>query len=74
MLPLGGLFVALGAPIVSLVYARGAFDGGAVRLVTGLVMAYGVGMPAYLGRMCLCGCFMLGDGTTPFRLSMATSA
>ena len=72
MLPLGALFVALGGPIVALVYARGAFDQEAVRLVTGLLMAYGVGMPAYLGRDVLVRVFYaLGDGTTPFRLSMA---
>ena len=72
MLPLGALFVALGGPIVALVYARGAFDLQAVQLVTGLLMAYGVGMPAYLGRDVLVRVFYaLGDGTTPFRLSMA---
>ena len=72
MLPLGALFVALGGPIVALVYERGAFDAQAVQLVTGLLMAYGVGMPAYLGRDVLVRVFYaLGDGTTPFRLSMA---
>ena len=72
MLPLGALFVALGGPIVVLVYERGAFDQQAVQLVTGLLMAYGVGMPAYLGRDVLVRVFYaLGDGTTPFRLSMA---
>jgi putative peptidoglycan lipid II flippase len=72
MLPLGALFVALGQPIVALVYARGAFDQQAVLLVTGLLMAYGVGMPAYLGRDVLVRVFYaLGDGTTPFRLSLA---
>jgi putative peptidoglycan lipid II flippase len=72
MLPLGALFVALGGPIVALVYERGAFDQQAVQLVTGLLMAYGVGMPAYLGRDVLVRVFYaLGDGTTPFRLSMA---
>lgn len=35
-------------------------------------MAYGVGMPAYLGRDVLVRVFYaLGDGTTPFRLSLA---
>ena len=35
-------------------------------------MAYGIGMPAYLGRDVLVRVFYaLGDGTTPFRLSMA---
>ena len=72
MLPLGGLFIALGAPIVALIYERGAFDAQAVQLVTGLLMAYGLGMPAYLGRDVLVRVFYaLGDGTTPFRLSAA---
>jgi putative peptidoglycan lipid II flippase len=35
-------------------------------------MAYGLGMPAYLGRDVLVRVFYaLGDGTTPFRFSMA---
>ena len=72
MLPLGALFLALSTPIVALVYERGAFDEQAVQLVTGLLMAYGIGMPAYLGRDVLVRVFYaLGDGTTPFRLSMA---
>ncbi|MBL6803013.1 MAG: murein biosynthesis integral membrane protein MurJ, partial [Synechococcus sp. BS307-5m-G38] len=72
MTPLGGLFIALGAPIVALIYERGAFDGSAAQLVTGLLMAYGLGMPAYLGRDVLVRVFYaLGDGTTPFRLSLA---
>ena len=72
MIPLGGLFIALGGPIVALVYERGAFDASAAKLVTGLLMAYGLGMPAYLGRDVLVRVFYaLGDGTTPFRLSLA---
>ncbi|ABI46527.1 murein biosynthesis integral membrane protein MurJ [Synechococcus sp. CC9311] len=71
MLPLGALFLALASPIVALVYERGAFNQGAVELVTGLLMAYGLGMPAYLGRDVLVRVFYaLGDGTTPFRLSV----
>ena len=71
MLPLGALFLALATPIVALVYERGAFNQGAVELVTGLLMAYGLGMPAYLGRDVLVRVFYaLGDGTTPFRLSV----
>ena len=72
MVPLGALFIALGAPIVALVYERGAFDASAAQLVTGLLMAYGLGMPAYLGRDVLVRVFYaLGDGTTPFRFSVA---
>jgi putative peptidoglycan lipid II flippase len=72
MLPLGALMVGLAGPIVALVYKRGAFDADAAVLVGALLMAYGVGMPAYLGRDVLVRVFYaLGDGTTPFRFSMA---
>jgi putative peptidoglycan lipid II flippase len=72
MLPLGALFVALAGPIVALIYERGAFDQQAAAIVGSLLMAYGVGMPVYLGRDVLVRVFYaLGDGTTPFRLSVA---
>ena len=72
MIPLGALFVALGEPIVALVYQRGAFDSAATQLVTSLLIVYGLGMPAYLGRDVLVRVFyVLGDGITPLRLSLA---
>lgn len=72
MLPLGALMVGLAGPIVGLVYKRGAFDVGAAQLVTSLLIAYGIGMPAYLGRDVIVRVFYaLGDGTTPFRFSLA---
>ena len=71
MLPLGAVMIALAGPIVAVVYERGAFDAGAARLVAGLLMAYGLGMPAYLARDVLVRVFYaLGDGTTPFRWSV----
>ena len=72
MLPLGALMIALAAPIVALIYERGSFDAAAARLVVGILMAYGLGMPAYLARDVLVRVFYaLGDGQTPFRISMA---
>ncbi len=72
MLPLGALMVGLAGPIVALIYKRGAFDAEAAQLVTSLLIAYGVGMPAYLGRDVIVRVFYaLGDGTTPFRFSLA---
>jgi putative peptidoglycan lipid II flippase len=72
MLPLGALMAALAVPIVALVYERGAFDAGAATLVGQLLMAYGIGMPAYLARDVLVRVFYaLGDGVTPFRWSLA---
>ena len=62
MIALGAVFTTLGAPIVALVYARGAFENNAISLVTGLLIAYGIGMPAYLCRDLLVRVFYaLGD-------------
>ena len=72
MLPLGALMVALALPIVALIYERGAFNAGAAALVGNLLMAYGIGMPAYLARDVLVRVvYALGDGVTPFRWSIA---
>jgi putative peptidoglycan lipid II flippase len=71
MLPLGALMVGLAGPLVALVYERGAFDNQAAALVGGLLMAYGLGMPAYLARDVLVRVFYaLGDANTPFRWSV----
>jgi hypothetical protein len=72
MLPLGAVMIALAVPIVALIYERGAFDNSAADLVGKLLMAYGLGMPAYLARDVLVRVFYaLGDGVTPFRWSLA---
>jgi putative peptidoglycan lipid II flippase len=72
MLPLGAVMVGLAVPIVELVYERGAFNQQAADLVGGLLMAYGLGMPAYLARDVLVRVFYaLGDAVTPFRWSLA---
>ena len=71
MLPLGALMVGLAVPIVALIYERGAFNADAADLVGQLLMAYGLGMPAYLARDVLVRVFYaLGDGVTPFRWSL----
>ncbi|NET53048.1 MAG: lipid II flippase MurJ, partial [Merismopedia sp. SIO2A8] len=71
MLPLGALFVVLALPIVRTVYERGAFSSDASALVESILVAYGIGMFVYLGRDVLVRVFYsLGDGTTPFRISM----
>jgi putative peptidoglycan lipid II flippase len=71
MLPLGALMIGLAGPIVALVYQRGAFDQRASTLVASLLVAYGVGMPAYLARDVLVRVFYaLGDANTPFRWSV----
>jgi putative peptidoglycan lipid II flippase len=71
MLPLGALMVGLAVPIVALIYERGAFDSSAAALVGQLLMAYGIGMPAYLARDVLVRIFYaLADANTPFRWSV----
>ncbi|NJR71163.1 MAG: murein biosynthesis integral membrane protein MurJ [Synechococcales cyanobacterium CRU_2_2] len=71
MLPLGSLIFALAKPIVQVVYERGAFQSDASAIVAPVLMAYSVGMFVYLGRDVLVRVFYgLGDGTTPFRISM----
>jgi putative peptidoglycan lipid II flippase len=71
MLPLGAIMITLAVPIVRLVYQRGAFDQAASGLVASLLVAHGIGMFVYLGRDVLVRVFYaLGDGTTPFRISM----
>ena len=71
MLPLGALMVGLAVPIVALIYERGAFNAAAADLVGQLLMAYGLGMPAYLARDVLVRVFYaLGDGVPPFRWSL----
>ncbi|MFO0015438.1 MAG: murein biosynthesis integral membrane protein MurJ [Synechococcaceae cyanobacterium] len=72
MLPLGAVMIGLAVPIVELIYQRGAFNSEAANLVGGLLMAYGLGMPAYLARDVLVRVYYaLGDAVTPFRWSMA---
>jgi len=72
MLPLGTLIVALALPAVRVVYERGAFKHQDSMLVTSVLMAYGIGMFVYLGRDVMVRVFYaLGDGNTPFRISMA---
>lgn len=71
MLPLGAITIALAVPIVRVVYERGAFDRNASQLVSSLLVMYGIGMFVYLGRDVLVRVFYaLGDGDTPFRISM----
>lgn len=66
MLPLGAVTMVLSRPLIDTVYARGAFDGDASALVSGLLIAYAVGMPVYLGRDVLVrGFYAREDATTP---------
>ena len=71
MICLSAIIISLSNPIIELIYQRGAFDKDAVDLVSALLIAYGIGMPAYLGRDLLVRVFYaIGDAKTPFKLSI----
>ncbi len=71
MICLGTIFISGRTPIIELIYGRGAFNENAINLVSGLLIAYGVGMPVYLCRDLLVRVFYaLGDANTPFKLSV----
>lgn len=71
MLPLSALLIALAFPIVRVIYERFAFDQNASQIVTTVLIAYSIGMFAYLGRDVLVRVFYaLGDADTPFRISV----
>tara|TARA_Y100001968_G_scaffold326136_1_gene368639 strand:- start:3033 stop:4640 length:1608 start_codon:yes stop_codon:yes gene_type:complete len=71
MIGLGALFISLSTPIIILIYGRGAFDNSAISLVSKLLIAYGIGMPAYLARDFLVRVYYaIGDVKTPFKLSL----
>ncbi|KKZ10424.1 MAG: membrane protein, partial [Candidatus Synechococcus spongiarum 142] len=70
MLPMGALLMVLAEPLIRTIYGHGAFDSRAAELVSALLVAYGLGMPAYLARDVLVRAFYaLEDAVTPFRIS-----
>jgi putative peptidoglycan lipid II flippase len=70
-LPLSALLIALAGPIVRLVYERRAFDASAAEWVASLLIVYSLGLFPSLVRDVLVRVFYgLGDGRTPFRISL----
>jgi putative peptidoglycan lipid II flippase len=75
MLPIGAFIITLARTIVTVVYQRGNFSQDSAQLVTLILMAYAVGMFVYLARDVMVRVFYaLGDGQTPFRISVANIA
>lgn len=72
MLPMSALMIVLAVPISRAVYERYAFKVEDSYLTASVLIAFSVGMFAYLGRDVLVRVFYaLGDGNTPFRISIA---
>ncbi len=70
MVALGSIFVSLGTLIVQIAFGRGAFDIYAINFVGEILIAYGIGMPAYLCRDLFVRIFYaLGESKTPLKVS-----
>ena len=70
-LPIVITFMPMALPIVRIVFERRAFDAAATQLVSAILACYAGGATAYLLRDVLVRVFYaMGDGTTPFRISM----
>ncbi|KGG11390.1 Virulence factor mviN [Prochlorococcus sp. SS52] len=70
MICLGAIFIALSKTITETIFGRGVFNNEAIQLVSGLLVCYGIGMPAYLIRDLLVRVFYaFSDGDTPFKIS-----
>ena len=79
-----GLFLALPAacalvvcawPVIYVLFGRGAFDAESVRLSAQALVAYAVGLPAFVAVKSLApGMFARGDTTTPMRIGLASVA
>ena len=70
MLPMGAMLMVLAEPLIQTIYGHGAFDSHAAELVGSLLVAYGLGMPAYLAKDVLVRAFYaLEDAVTPFRIA-----
>ncbi len=60
-------------PIIGILFGRGAFDAESVRLSAQALMAYAVGLPAYVAVKALApAMFARGDTTTPMRIGLAS--
>ena len=67
---LSTIFIALSIPILEIIYKRGQFDSGALNLVNSILIAYSIGLPAYLTRDLLVRIYYsMGNSRTPFKLS-----
>jgi putative peptidoglycan lipid II flippase len=74
-LPATVALLAIARPIVIVLYQRGAFTTDTAAATTLAVLAYAVGLPAYVLAKCLTPCFFAREDTaTPFRYSVVSMA
>lgn len=71
-LPAAAGLAAVSAPLVALIFGRGAFTAEAVAMTALALCAYAPGLPAYaLSRPLLAACHVLEDTATPARATVA---
>ncbi|HVC58825.1 MAG TPA: murein biosynthesis integral membrane protein MurJ [Acetobacteraceae bacterium] len=74
-LPAALALVVAAWPVMSVLFGRGAFDPGSVRLSAQSLAAYAVGLPAFvLVKVVAPGFFARGDMATPVRIGVAAVA
>ncbi|MBX6320912.1 MAG: murein biosynthesis integral membrane protein MurJ [Rhodospirillaceae bacterium] len=74
-LPATAALVVIARPIVTVLYERGAFSVAAGDATALAVLAYAVGLPAYVLVKCLTPCFFAREDTdTPFRYAVVAMA
>ncbi len=72
-LPATAALVAIPGPIVSVLFERGAFTAAAGAATTLALVAYAVGLPAYvLAKILTAGFFAREDTATPFRFAVVS--
>jgi putative peptidoglycan lipid II flippase len=70
-LPATAALLAVARPVVTVLYERGAFTAATGDATTLAVLAYAVGLPAYVLVKCLTPCFFAREDTaTPFRYAV----
>ena len=72
-LPAAGALVVCAWPVMFVLFGRGAFDADSVRLSAQALMAYALGLPAYVAVKALApAMFARGDTTTPMQIGLAS--
>lgn len=73
VIPSAFVFAALGSHVVGALYQTGSFDVTQTAVVTGVLAAYAIGLPAQASvRLLTSGHYALGDTRTPVRVAAVT--
>ncbi|MER5863713.1 murein biosynthesis integral membrane protein MurJ [Kitasatospora sp. NPDC002040] len=74
IVPASAIFLALAAPIVTLAYGHGNVSDPDIEVMTQVLMAFALGLPAFCAQYALArGFYAMSDARTPFWLTTVTS-